>query len=121
MANELTLGDSLAFSKDGKQVNAGKQGVKVTVTGGDFISATQTVGITEEALNIGDITTLGHAFFQNLDDTNFVEIRPATGAADLITLKPGETCRFRFSATVTAPFVIADTAPVEIAYTIIED
>lgn len=35
---------------------------------------TQAVGITEEQIDVGSIVTPGLSFFENLDDTNYVEI-----------------------------------------------
>ena len=77
---------------------------------------TQTVGITEEAILLGDVAVGGVWFVQNLDSTNFVEIRAGTGLTDLIKIKAGEWAIFRTSTDATAPFAIADTAPVQVRF-----
>jgi hypothetical protein len=57
-----------------------------------------------------------------LDATNYVSIRPATGAANAVELKAGEfSGPFRLARTATAPFAIANTASVSLEYWIFED
>ena len=120
MANELTLSASLKFAKSSIDVLFSKSGIQLDVTGDDYAKMTQGVGITEEALDLGHIGTPGYCIMVNNDATNFVEIRPGTGVADLITIPPGGIAIFKFSAEVTAPFVIADTAAVQIEYLLVE-
>ena len=120
MANEITLTASLAFAKNSVSVQLAKTGASVTVTGNKYYSGMQTVGFAaEEALELGDISTGGFCIIINRDATNFVKVRPGTGAADLIKLKAGEPAMFRMQAT--APFVIADTGNCVIEVMLIED
>ncbi|MEM6362815.1 MAG: hypothetical protein AAF745_00200 [Planctomycetota bacterium] len=120
MANELTVSSTLKYQKGSRSVSAGKSGIQLDVAGTDHIRASQIVGTSEEALDIGGITTPGYCFVRNLDSANFVRIRPATGVSDLIEVPPGGIALFKFAGNITAPFVIADTGEVEIEYTIIE-
>ena len=120
MANELTLSASLAFAKGNANTGLSKGGLQVTVTGTQYLSNIQSVGFAaEEALVVSE-GTLGYCFMRNNDATNYVEVRPGTGVADLIRLNAGEIALFRFAADVTAPFVQANTAAVELEYIIIE-
>jgi hypothetical protein len=121
MAEELTLGASFTFAKSGTELSLSVGALKVDVSGNGAIQQRQSVGFAaEEALILGDVTTVGYCIMVNRDATNFVEVRPATGVADLIRLNAGEFAVFRFAATATAPFVIADTAAVEIEYVLLE-
>jgi len=79
------------------------------------------IGTSEEALDLGDCGTGGWFMAKNLDDTNFVSIRQGTGASDLIRLRAGEVCLFRLDADATAPYIIADTASVDVEYLLLED
>lgn len=119
MADELTISALLRFTKGTKDVSFSDQSQQFDVTGTDYIQGTQTVGTSEEALAKGDITTPGYVFIRNLDATNFVKVRGATGGVDCVKIKAGEFALFRFAGT--APFVIADTASCEIEYLLIED
>jgi len=122
MAAELTKTVALSFAKGNVAAHSFSEASKtVTVSGTDYIHTTQNVGTAEEALGLGDLGSLGWAMFKNLDSTNFVSIKTATSGVAFTKLKAGESCVFRFGSGVTAPFVIADTAPVAIEYMIVED
>ena len=120
MANELTISGSIKFAKGAKSVSLAKSGVQLDVAGDNYIQKTQSIGTSEEAIDLGDITIPGYAFFVNLDSTNFVSLRDATGADDMIDIPPGGIALFKFHAGATAPYAIADTAAVEIEYLIVE-
>ena len=123
MANENTVSVSLSFSKSGKTIELSKKGKQIDVSGTDYIRRTQVVGFAaEEVLDIGDIATPGYFIGWNNDTTNYVSIRPSTGAANCVELKPGgEPVCFRFARGATTPYVIAATAACEIEYLLIED
>lgn len=116
MADELTLTASFAYSKSSTSLSLVVNGLQVDVSGTAALHARQTVGTSEEALNLGDVTAVGYLIVVNRDDTNFVEIRPGTGVADLIKIGAGEVALFRLATTATAPYVIADTASCQIEY-----
>lgn len=119
MANEITVTASLQFAKGNiTALTRSYNGVSVTVTGTAYVQNVQTVGTSEEALLIGDVTP-GYVLMKNLDSTNFVSVRHATGGSNCVKLKPGEVSLFRFASA--APFVIADTAPVQLEYYLIAD
>lgn len=119
MADELTTSFAIEYSKGGRVVARSKTGVQIDVSGTDYVTGTQTIATTEEALNKGDITTIGWVFITNKDTTNYVTYRAATGGADCVKIKAGETVSFR--AASNTPYMIANTASVEIDYVLIED
>ena len=118
MANELAISASLAFQKGADSASTGKSGVKLTVAGTEYIQVIQNVGITEEALILGDCATPGYIFIENLDPTNYVSIRHATGTSNVIKIVAGGFALFQFEST--SPFVIANTAPVRIRFLLLE-
>lgn len=119
MAKELTTNGGLSFVKGTTEVRFGRSGVLVDVAGQNYIQNIQSIGTTQEAILLGDVASPGYAIFENLDPTNYVTIRPASGAADMIRLNPGEVAGpFRLAAS--APFAIANTAAIRLRYLIIE-
>ena len=70
--------------------------------------AVQALSIAEEAILLGEATGGGGvAILRNLDATNSIHIRQATGAANFMTLGPGEAYPIRWSTATVAPFAIA--------------
>lgn len=120
MADEATVRVSLSFEKGTVSESKSFGPTTFDVAGDNPLCNIQDVGTSEEALLIGDITVGGYLYARNLDATNFVEIRPGTGDADLIQLKPGDVCLFRLTPTATAPFVIADTGACRLEYMLLD-
>ncbi len=118
MADELTVTASVKFTKGNVDMTMVQTAFTPDVAGTLYVRGVQNVGTSEEALDMGNVTSPGWAYFRNLDASNFVEIRPATGETDLVRLLAGESCCFRFIAT--APFVLADTGNVDLEYLIVE-
>lgn len=83
----------------------------VDMTGSDYVSITQNIGIAvEEYLDItSDIGTLGYVLIKNLDSTNFVQVG-LTGSYP-IKIKAGEVALFRAGGDLYAK---ADTSAVDI-------
>lgn len=119
MANELTITASLAFAKNSVSSQLAKTGAQYNVSGTKYYTGMQTVGTSEEALELGDIATGGMCLIINRDSTNYVSVRSGTGAANLIKIKAGEPALFRVEAA--APYVIANTASCVIEVMLIED
>ena len=117
MANELTIETSLSFIKGLANVDFEKK-ASITVAGTRYTKMVQEVAITEEALELGDMSNPGYILIVNRDGANFISIRPGTGENDMVTVPSGGVALFQFAST--APFVIADTAVVEIEYLLIE-
>ena len=118
MANELTVSTlTVSFTKANVgSVTVTPTALSITVSGTQFMDNVQTVGTSEEAILLGDVAPGGYWFVQNMDATNFVELRAATGAADFIKLLAGEWAIFRTSADATAPFAIADTGSCNVRF-----
>ena len=119
MANELTVSCSMRFSKSGREASQSYSGIRIDVSGDKITRVIQEIGTDEEALDVGDIGTAGYVIMKNLDDTNYIEIRPGTGEADLIKLKAGEVAMFRLA--LNGPYAIANTAACDLEFLLIED
>ncbi len=122
MANEITASGSLAYSKNGVADSLARIGLAITMSGDDALHQSQLVGFAaEETLTLNsDASTNGWLLLINRDTTNFVKVRAATGAADLVKIKAGEFALFRLNTGIT-PYVIADTAAVRLEVLHIED
>ncbi len=118
MADELTLsGLLITFVKANVPSTSFTAGsITPDIAGSQWMDNVQNVGTTEEAILMGDVAAGGYCFVQNMDATNFVELRSGTGATDFIRLLAGEWCIFRLSPDATAPFAIADTAAVNVRF-----
>lgn len=122
MADELTLTALFKYVKGNNTVQpTGKLAVSVTVTGTNAISHVQNIGTSQEAIVLGDVTPGGYCYIENLDATNYVSLRQATGAGNFIRLKASEHAFFRMDAAATAPFAIADTAACDVLFVLLED
>lgn len=121
MADEIRLRAALSFAKSGKGAAADSGEKSITMSGTDYWQGTQTVGTAEEALILGDVTA-ANAYYhiENLDATNRVDLKPATGGTVTTQIGAGKSAVGQFGPGVTAPFVQANTAPVEIKVLIVE-
>lgn len=119
MANELTLTAVLRFLKNSISKELEVENLSLDVSGDNAIHNSQTVGTSEEALVLGDAGAGGYLIAVNRDSTNFVELRPGSGIADLVKIGPGEVAMFRLAADAT-PYAIADTASCLLEYLIVE-
>lgn len=120
MANEITVGASLSYSKSGRSDSYTASGLTFTLTGTKASQHIQNIGTSEEALLDGDVGTPGWCLLKNLDSTNYVEIRPGSGLADLVRLNAGEIALLRFAADAT-PYAIANTAACDLLIFILEN
>lgn len=118
MSAELLLAASLKFSKGGSLFETNFQSTYFDVAGTSPNKEVQAIGITDESLNLGDISTIGFVFLRNLDATNIITIG-SDGTLYPIRLKPGEFCLVRWNAA--AIHAKALVAPCNLEYTIIPD
>lgn len=118
MANELTLRVNMQFEKLDSAFELLYGPKNRDVAGSKPLRNRQLVGTVEEALVVGDAGAGGYFMAINRDATNFVELRPGAGLADLIRLKPGDVCLFRLTNDATL-YAISDTAAVELDYFIV--
>jgi len=128
MADELNLQTKVAFNKGGTSVafpDANAQIINVNVAGDRFIQNRQSIGIVAEPVDIGDISLGGYAAFINRDATNYVDLLDAASGVIFCRLKPGELAVLRLHlAGGAGPLVLsalANLAPIDLEYLIIED
>jgi hypothetical protein len=120
MANELTY-QLQARLGNGNLIDSYASGsLSADQSTASLIRNTQNIGTSAEALALGGVTTPGFAVFQNLDDTNYVEIGVDSGGfVAVVKLKPGEQAILRLATT--APQARANTAAVDLFYIIYSD
>ena len=118
MAQELNIsGLLISFAKTGSPSRTLRADtITPTVAGTQYMDNVQLVGTSEEAVLVGDVAPGGYWFVQNMDSTNFVQLRQATGATAFCKLLAGEWACFRASVDMTAPFAIADTASCNVRF-----
>lgn len=97
-------------------------GVQITQTTLLAVGGVQSIGTAAEALAVGDVATLGVAFFRNCDATNFVTVGTYVAATyyPAIKLKAGEVAALRLVSGLTY-YAQADTAAVKLLYKIWND
>ena len=123
MANELIITASMSFTKGVYTASVPSGTYAITVTGTKYLKNVQNIGITIEALEVGDIVTPGFIYAINRDLTNYVELFDSNNdtlpAVAFAKLKAGEFCIVRLSTV--APYAKANTGAVNLEYLIIED
>lgn len=93
-----------------------------SLTSDKFICQRQTIGTSEEALQLAEITTPVEFFVLNLDPTNYVDIKVATSGAIFARLRPdtqedgtgGLAFISELGSGALAPFAIANTNPCDV-------
>lgn len=120
MANEITTTLKIAYAKNGIS-DSRTLTDQIDVSGSGTCGGVQTIGTTEEALAVGDVSTKGLARFLNIDPNNYIEIGSyvSTVFYPLVKLKPGESAVFRLSAVTV--YARANTAAAKLDYMIFED
>jgi hypothetical protein len=116
MANELTINVSAEYL-DADDIAASIEVANYvrTLTTKKVLKTKQTVGITEEALVLGDVSTVGFIMLVNRDDTNFVEVKDGVGGTIVGKMFPGEMYGpVRLGSGMQAPYLIANTAECEV-------
>ena len=125
MANELQYSAAFSFQKGNLQeMKAALVNLVSTISGNTPYHNAPSIGFAaEEALALGDVTAAKAFFlFWNTDDTNYVEIRSATGAGnDILYIPPKGVAMGFFGTDITAPFALANTAAVVLEYWLIPD
>lgn len=117
MAAEVVLSGSLEFDNGTIADALSKAGLRLDSSGTQYIKNVQSVGTSEEAIILGEVTAPGHYMAINLDNTNFVTLHQATGANSFAELEAkGGFAIFKWSVASTAPFIKADTAACKVAY-----
>ncbi len=121
MANELTLYASLQYADS--ELSAFALATLPAVVSNVTMKLVEwvkmSVGLSEVALKLGTITSLGWFMGINRDPTNFIELRVSTGSTKFCKMMKGEPAFFRFGSGISAPYAIADTAACQIEYLLI--
>ncbi len=120
MANEITITAMIEYA-DSESAGVGLilRDLLANVATKKYVLMKQNIGIVEEALKLGEITSLGWAFFINRDATNYLELRVATAGIKFAKMLAGECALFRFGSGITAPFAISDTAACQLEYILV--
>lgn len=127
MANEITVGASLAYANSAISIDSVVLAIKApgtfSINGTKFVKNLMSVPTTAggTAIPLGSVGTLGWAAFKNLDAVHFVELYNAVSGTKFGRVNAGETIVFRFAQSVTAPAAIADTSAVNLEYLILEN
>src|SRR5438552_24855 len=119
MANEITVSRSFAVTKGGISDSLTASGSE-TLSGDDYIKATQLVPTSATAINLGSLATIGEFLIINKDNTNYVDILQNTAGVTIMHLLAGQSCAGYFGSAITAPAAKANTGSVQIAYMIAE-
>jgi len=123
MAGTFTVTGKISLVNGDQKVTIREPGTDTfTQTGQGVHQPAWIVGTSEEALTVGDISTLGRIYFKNLDSTNYVDIGPDSGGSMVgcIRLKPGEEHWFRSKPGITWKGQ-ANTAACKVEVKICED
>jgi hypothetical protein len=121
VSNELTLSVTMTYKSGKIDRSVSVANLSRDVSGAVMAHVIQNVGSSEEALDLSGVAAGGYVFMRNLDATNFISVRQATSASDLIRLDPGDVALFRLDDDATAPFVIADTAACDLEFWLLSD
>ena len=119
MADELTVGTSWTYSKNGSTRSLPAESAQWDVSGSGKIENIQNIGFAaHEALILGEVATPGFAYFKNLDATNYVQIGVDVAAAfvPFVKLLPGQSAQVWLGTT--APYAKANTGAVLLDYMI---
>ena len=119
MAKELKITITTEYQKGNSTTLSRTLGPKkITVAGNPRAGNIVSVGTSEEVIPLGEVTAAAAMIVgKNLDDTNYIEIRDASGASnDVVQVKAGESFCFRFGSDVTTPYWIANTAACLVEY-----
>ena len=124
MANEIRVNADLQCENGNFQPRMRVQNLYITQTTLGGTTGVQAIGTAaHEAIDLGDVGTVGLVMFRNLDATNFVQIGIDDGGAfvPIHELLPGESAGpFRLASGV-ALYAQADTAAVKIDRVILEE
>lgn len=124
----MTSSFSLAYDDDYQNGSVAVVNRLLTSAGRRFTKLIQNVGTSEEAVTLGDFTSVGAFALINLDVTNYVDVKVATGGAIFARLKPdtlgdgtgGYIMLDTLGSGAQAPFVIANTAACRIVVFAVE-
>jgi hypothetical protein len=117
MADEIRIDGSMQLS-DSEDSEESLQVAELMATMATlkWIKQKISVGTSEEAIPLGEVTSPGWAIFINRDTTNFINLKVATSGAIFAKLLAGEFALLRLGSGAQAPYAIADTAACKMEY-----
>jgi hypothetical protein len=121
--SDVSLAIVLSYSKNGREFILRNATTAFDATGDGLasgvITATEAAAV---AVPLGSVASPGLAVFQNLDDTNFIELGyDSTGFVAAMQIPAGGVAIVYLDGLLAAPYVQADTADALLSYTIIEE
>jgi hypothetical protein len=121
MANEISLNVSLTLTNGYQKESISPGQILITQAAIGRAGGIFSIGTSEEDLTLPDISTLGYAYFRNLDTTNFVDFGPKSGGSMVAfcRLKAGEVGCLRLTPGITIRCK-ADTAAVKLDVRVLE-
>lgn len=116
MADEIRTSISVSVAKGGASIATGTLSDTADMSGVDMGTVTQSIGTTNEALDIpADVTGDVVLCIKNLDATNYVEIFKDSGNSHLLSkLNPGESCLLMRVPSSSSLYGRANTAAVQV-------
>lgn len=119
MADEITLSGSLVYSdSEGTDVSLAVADLLQSIT--DKAVVRQKVGLTttQQAIDLGNLATLGWAVFLNRSETITIKLRTAVAGEFFATLPPGGFAVLYLGSDITAPYAVSVTSPAQLEYLI---
>jgi len=117
MSYEITVNGSLCYAdSEGDEESLVPEQFLLTIGTKKYVKLKQNIGTSEEAIKLGEVTSLGYACFVNRDPTNYIELRVGTGGSKFATLKPnGGFAIVYLGSDAQVPYAIANTAACQMA------
>lgn len=117
MAEQFYVGVQLVLNRNDAELQIARQSPLLGMVGSHFVKAVQTIGTSDETLDIGEIGTIGFVYLRNLDATNYIEIG-SDGTNYPLKLLKGNVALFRWNAA--AIHAKANTASCLLEYAVLE-
>jgi len=118
MSEELSVSTGLRFVKGERELEKSYAGVMLDVSGSNYFQGNQTILTSATVVNIGAVASIGYILAKNLDSTNYVSFHNGSGGALTVELPPKGSALFKLATSGTL-YATANTATVEIEYTVI--
>jgi hypothetical protein len=122
MANEITITSSLTFYKPSimsSAISRAFNGLQRSVTGTTYVQDSMLAAITATLIPLGNVTNPHWAYFYNLDPVNYLQIQNGVSGTPFLRLLAGDPAVGVPLDPSVVPYVIANTAPVQMEYLII--
>ena len=121
MSQELTVGLTAVYEDDADIYGnvRGLDEVIISLATAKLVHTKQSVGTSEEAVTLGDISSRGFMILVNRDTSNYIEVKTGTGGTIYAKLFPsGSTAGINFCVVhcgsgAQSPYVIANNASCE--------